>query len=120
MSHFHGLVNSDVYGSRILITMPTSLSHVRGTVCVARIYGRRVRCTHFIFNTIRTYVHADACTRAQCRVIIINLQLYASSIYKIIFYTCKGGFNPNIPIFAPNSAKGLHFSAFHFFKATGV
>ena len=26
----------------------------------------------------------------------------------------KGVFNPNIPIFASNSAMGLHFSAFHF------
>ena len=25
----------------------------------------------------------------------------------------KGVFNPNIPIFASNSAEGLHFSAFH-------
>ena len=24
-----------------------------------------------------------------------------------------GIFNPNIPIFPPNSAEGLHFSAFH-------
>ena len=45
MSHFHGLVNGDVYGSRILITTPTSLSHVRDTACAARIYGRRVRPT---------------------------------------------------------------------------
>ena len=30
-------------------------------------------------------------------------------------YACKGVFNPNIPIFPPNSAEGLHFSAFHFF-----
>ena len=30
-------------------------------------------------------------------------------------YACKGVFNPNIPIFASNSAEGLHFSAFHFF-----
>ena len=29
-------------------------------------------------------------------------------------YACKGVFNPNIPIFLPNSAEGLHFSAFHF------
>ena len=28
-SHLHGLVNGDVYGSRILIATPTSLSHVR-------------------------------------------------------------------------------------------
>ena len=28
-------------------------------------------------------------------------------------YACKGVFNPNIPIFPPNSAEGLHFSAFH-------
>ena len=27
----------------------------------------------------------------------------------------KGVFNPNIPIFAPNSAEGFHFSAFHAF-----
>ena len=26
----------------------------------------------------------------------------------------QGVFNPNIPIFASNSAEGLHFSAFHF------
>ena len=24
-------------------------------------------------------------------------------------------FNPNIPIFPPNSAEGLHFSAFHYY-----
>ena len=29
-------------------------------------------------------------------------------------YACKGVFNPNIPIFPPNSAEGLHFSAFHY------
>ena len=29
-------------------------------------------------------------------------------------HECKGVFNPNIPIFASNSAEGLHFSAFHF------
>ena len=29
-------------------------------------------------------------------------------------YACKGVLNPNIPIFPPNSAEGLHFSAFHF------
>ena len=28
-SHLHRLVNGDVYGSRILIATPTSLSHVR-------------------------------------------------------------------------------------------
>ena len=26
----------------------------------------------------------------------------------------KGVFNPNFPIFAPNSAEGLHFSDFHY------
>ena len=31
-------------------------------------------------------------------------------------YACKGVFNSNIPIFPPNSAEGLHFSAFHFSK----
>ena len=30
-SHLHGLVNGNVYGSRILIATPTSLSHVRAT-----------------------------------------------------------------------------------------
>ena len=30
-SHLHRLVNGDVYGSRILIATPTSLSHVRAT-----------------------------------------------------------------------------------------
>ena len=30
-----------------------------------------------------------------------------------ITYARKGVFNPNIPIFPPNSAEGLHFSAFH-------
>ena len=29
VSHLHRLVNGDVYGSRILIVTPTSLSHVR-------------------------------------------------------------------------------------------
>ena len=28
-------------------------------------------------------------------------------------YAYKGVFNTNIPIFPPNSAEGLHFSAFH-------
>ena len=28
-------------------------------------------------------------------------------------YACKGVFNPNITIFPPNFAEGLHFSAFH-------
>ena len=47
--------------------------------------------THCIINIIRTYAHADACTHAQCRVIVISLQLYASSIYKIICHemSCK-------------------------------
>ena len=33
-------------------------------------------------------------------------------------YACKGVFNPNIPMFPPNSnsAEGLHFSAFHIFS----
>ena len=31
-------------------------------------------------------------------------------------YACKGVFGPNIPLFLPNSAKGLHFTAFHFNK----
>ena len=41
--HFHGLVNGDVYGSRILITFttPTSLSQVHACVPDIR-YGRRV------------------------------------------------------------------------------
>ena len=30
----------------------------------------------------------------------------------------SGVFNPNIPIFAPNSAEGLHFSAFHVTRKT--
>ena len=30
-SHLHRLVNGDVYGSRILIATPTSLSHVHAT-----------------------------------------------------------------------------------------
>ena len=30
-SHLHQLMNGDVYGSRILIATPTSLSHVRAT-----------------------------------------------------------------------------------------
>ena len=46
-SHFHGLVNGDVHGSRILITTPTSLSHVRDTACAARIYIR-TRVTHVL------------------------------------------------------------------------
>ena len=33
-----------------------------------------------------------------------------------ITYSCKGVFNPNIPIFASNSAKGFHFSAFHYYS----
>ena len=34
-------------------------------------------------SMIRTYVHADACMLAQCSVIIISLQLYASSNYTV-------------------------------------
>ena len=30
-------------------------------------------------------------------------------------YACKSVFNPNIPIFPPNSAEGLHFSAFYYY-----
>ena len=33
-SHLHRLVNGDVYGSRILIATPTSLSHVRDVLLV--------------------------------------------------------------------------------------
>ena len=29
-------------------------------------------------------------------------------------YACNSVFNPNIPIFVPNSAEVLHFSAFHY------
>ena len=29
-------------------------------------------------------------------------------------YACESVFNPNIPIFPPNPAEGLHFSAFHY------
>ena len=66
-SHLHRLVNGDVYGSRILITTPTSLSHVRATrwqsrifsvfarMCArgishesVRIYGCRVRPNHLL------------------------------------------------------------------------
>ena len=75
--HLHGLVNGDVYGSRILIATPTALSHVRAIyilgagargdnrtctyfrICAracevsrmngaARIYGSRVRPTHLL------------------------------------------------------------------------
>ena len=28
-------------------------------------------------------------------------------------YASKGVFNPNTPVFQPNSAEDLHFSAFH-------
>ena len=37
-----------------------------------------------------------------------------SCVHLIHIYACKGVFNPNIPIFASNSAEGLHFSAFHY------
>ena len=29
-------------------------------------------------------------------------------------YACKDVLNPNIPIFQPNCAKGLHFNDFHY------
>ena len=45
--YFHGLVNSNVYGSRILITMPTSLSHVRDTACAPDI---RTPCSIIVNN----------------------------------------------------------------------
>ena len=38
-SHLHRLVNGDVYGSRILIATPTSLSHVRATRWQSRIFS---------------------------------------------------------------------------------
>ena len=32
----------------------------------------------------------------------------------------QGVFNPNIPLFAQNSAEDLHFSAFHFLCTTAI
>ena len=37
-SHLHGIVNGDVYGSRILIVTPTSLSHVRAIYILGLYY----------------------------------------------------------------------------------
>ena len=43
-----------------------------------------------------------------------NIGLLQLIFHTSVFtYACKGVFNPNIPMFPPNSAKGLHFSAFH-------
>ena len=46
-----------------------------------------------------------------------NLTCYKSFFILVcspITCSCKGVFNPNIPILASNSAEGLHFSAFHY------
>ena len=41
--------------------------------------------------------------------------IFHTSVFTYNIYICmKGVFNPNIPIFPPNSAEGLHFSAFHY------
>ena len=45
-SHLHGLMNGDVYGSRILIATPTSLSHVR---VIYYILGDNRTCTYFLY-----------------------------------------------------------------------
>ena len=42
----------------------------------------------------------------------IQLIFYTS----VFTYACKGVFNPNIPIFQPNCAEGLHFSAFYYLR----
>ena len=51
-SHLHGLVNGDVYGSRILIATPTSLSHVRAIYYIGA--GDNRTCTYFPY--LRTCV----------------------------------------------------------------
>ena len=43
----------------------------------------------------------------------IVLERGSIDTYYYYTYACKGVFNPNIPIVPPNSAEGLHFSAFH-------
>ena len=44
----------------------------------------------------------------------MQIVLERGSIDKYYYtYACKSILNPNIPIFPPNSAEGLHFSAFH-------
>ena len=41
---------------------------------------------------------------------------YVPGKFGAIRYACKGVFNPNISTFLPNSAEGLHFSAFHYIQ----
>ena len=45
---------------------------------------------------------------------LLQLSFHTSvfTVHLIHIYACKGVFNPNIPIFPPNSAEGLHFSVF--------
>ena len=40
--------------------------------------------------------------------------IFHTNVHLIHIYACKGVFDPNITIFPPNFAEGLHFSAFHF------
>ena len=48
----------------------------------------------------------------------IVLEQGSIDTYYYYTYACKGVFNPNIPIFPPNSAEGLHFSAFHSYRSS--
>ena len=47
VSHLHRLVNGDVYGSGILITTPTSLSHVRAIYIYKLRAGDNRTCINF-------------------------------------------------------------------------
>ena len=40
--------------------------------------------------------------------------IFHTSVFTNILHMHANVFNPNISIFPPNSAKGLHFSAFYF------
>ena len=65
----------------------------------------------------------DGCTSPKYLALALLLILvYYNSFFILVCspntYACKGVFNPNIPIFPPNSAEGLHFSAFHYVSSS--
>ena len=94
-SHLHRLVNSDVYGSRILIATPTSLSHVRAILGAGdnriSVYGAKTEVAKsamiasleracfvlsFDANNSNFFVFAWKCTYSQSR---SHIHMYVSS-----------------------------------------
>ena len=57
--------------------------------------------------------------QVSCLALFFYLHTCYNSIFILVCspntYAYKGVFNRNIPIFLPNSAEGLHFSAFHIY-----